>query len=854
MICKIDNAGEPQTERGACSLADPAAVQAIADRRRQARKHFGRLGVLQASAVAMAAALGCGELHAQQTLPTIEVGARTVRRIAPVAHTAPIAHVTPSPVVHAPPLVRLTPPPVVRVTPPPIARLAPAPAPVERPPQFLAPGLQLGRGPTGVVGYVAAGTSTATKTNTPILRIPQSITILTKQQLEDRGSQSIAQALTYVPGVTVAQGEGNRDQITIRGQNTTADFFTDGVRDDAEYFRDLYNIQAVEVLKGPSALTFGRGGGGGVVNRVTKKADGETIRAAQISTGSFGRKRVTLDVGQAVSDTVAVRLNALYEQSYGFRNFFELERYGINPTLTWKPSDKSYVTLSYEHFRDRRTNDRGVPSIGGLVFGGAPVMPGYPSPAPRHAFFGGGNPSVSDVNYSKVDLNRAALTIDHTTDFGLNIHNQTVYADYQKRYQNTFPDRALGLATVLLNPVAPPTTTPLSDVRLDGYVNSNPRQNIINQTDLTYRFEMTPEIRHTLLAGAEVGHQSSSSDRNLSRWNNPFTGPRQITTPFWFPTVYNPVFFTNPNFRRHTDLDLASGYVQDQIEITKYVDVIAGVRFDSFDLKFRGVESSDFIFRELRRVDNKWSPRFGLVVKPFEQLSLYGSYSRSFLPAAGDQFNLITPSVANLAPQGFENFEAGFKAQILPNLLFTGALYQLNRSNQALATTATTATLADTQTKGGEIGLVGYVTDQWQVSLGYGHQSAHVVKSDPIATTRTPFATNVGKINPSVPRDTFSFWNKYDVSSCLGAGPGVLGVGAGVVYSSKFFPALDNFVVVPGYARVDGAVFLKLTDNISGQVNIENVLGAHYFASAHNNNNISPGAPRSAFVTVNAKF
>ena len=164
-----------------------------------------------------------------------------------------------------------------------------------------------GRGPTGIQGYVATGTSTATKTNTPIMDIPQSITILTKQQLQDRGSVSLGQALTYVPGVTVAQGEGNRDQITIRGQDTSADFFTDGVRDDAQYYRDLYNVSAVEVLKGPSALIFGRGGGGGVVNRVTKKADGQTIRELSFSTGSWGRKRTTLDLGQAISDTVAVR-------------------------------------------------------------------------------------------------------------------------------------------------------------------------------------------------------------------------------------------------------------------------------------------------------------------------------------------------------------------------------------------------------------------------------------------------------------------------------------------------------------------------------------------------------------------
>ncbi len=696
-------------------------------------------------------------------------------------------------------------------------------------------GESFGRGPIGVQGYVATGTSTATKTATSIMDIPQSVTIVTKQQMQDRGSVSLGQALTYVPGVTVAQGEGNRDQITIRGQDTSADFFTDGVRDDAQYYRDLYNISAVEVLKGPSALIFGRGGGGGVVNRVTKKADGETIRELGFSTGSWGRKRATLDLGQAVSDTVALRLNALYEQSYGFRNFFDLERYGVNPTLTWRPEEKTYITLSYEHFRDHRTADRGVPSIGGLSVGGNPVIPAYPASVPINSFFG--NP---DASYSKVDLNRATLVIDHTTDFGLNIHNQTVYADYEKRYQNTFPDQPVSMATGL--------------TRIDGYVSSNPRQNVFNQTDFTYKFEMTPDIRHTLLFGAEVGNQKSGDNRDLSRWNNFFTGPQRINTPFWAPTVYNSVFFSNPNRRRHTDLDLAAGYVQDQIEITKYVDVIAGVRFDSFDLKYTGFDFGAGAFQgQLRRVDNVWSPRFGVVVKPLEQVSLYGSYSRSFLPVAGDQFNLLAPSLAGLAPQSFENFEAGFKAQILPRLFLTGALYQLNRSNQALTSTATTAVLANTRTNGGEIGLVGYLTDAWQVSLGYGHQGAYVVKSDRLA--------DIGKIVPSVPKDTFSFWNKYDLSPCLGLSPGFLGVGAGVVHNAKFYAAIDNAVLVPGYTRVDGAVFFSPGKNffgygeeLSAQVNIENLLGATYYAAAHNNNNIMPGAPRSAYVTINARY
>jgi catecholate siderophore receptor len=739
-------------------------------------------------------------------------------------------------------------------------------------------GEQIGRGPSGVVGYVARGTSTATKTNTPVLDIPQSITILTKQQLEDRGSLSIQQALTYVPGVTVTGGEGNKDAIVIRGQSTSADFFKDGVRDDAEYYRDLYNIQAVEVLKGPSALTFGRGGGGGIVNRVTKKADGETIRDIETSFGSFGRKRVTIDLGQAISDTLAVRLNALYENSYGFRNFFQLERYGVNPAITWKPRNDTFVTLSYEHFRDFRTSDRGVPSVGmgsyieGFPTGLAAHFPGYPANTPNYTFFGDANPTAKKNNYSKVDVNSVDLGFEHKTDFGLEIRNHTTYANYQKRYANTFAGE-----NVLLF-----EGPPGGQMEIEGYQHNTPRQNIFNQTDLVYRWQMTPEIKHTLLTGGEFGNQRSASERNLSCFGTPDNNfaincdgsAAVVDAPFLRPTIYNPMIYGDPRERRYTNLITASGYVQDQIELTKHIDVIAGVRFDHFDLNFRGAdyplppgadpagqateqaegEIVDSLNQTIRRVDNKWSPRLGLVLKPNDQLSFYGAYSRSFLPMSSDQFVVITPSLAALSPQGFENFEVGMKYQITPRLLLTGALYELNRSNQPITVNAFNAVAANTQTKGGELGLVGYVTDQWQMSLGYGHQAGRVVSANSAPNPADPFLIYAGKVTPNVPRDNFSFWNKYDVSSFVDARPGALGLGAGVIYNAKFYPAIDNAVVVPGYARVDAAAFWKINETFSARLNVENLLGARYFAAATNNNNIMPGAPRSAYVTLNAKF
>ena len=761
----------------------------------------------------IAAALACSNppAFAQQALPTIEVG-RTHK-------TA--AHVRAPRAAHP---------------------VSAAPAPSIEPASFVPQGQTLGGGPSGVVGYLARGTSTATKTNTPILDIPQSITILTKQQLDDRGSLSVQQALTYVPGVTVTGGEGNKDAIVIRGQSTSADFFRDGVRDDAEYYRDLYNIQAVEVLKGPTALIFGRGGGGGIVNRVTKKADGQTIREIETSFGSFGRKRVTIDFGQMISDTFAVRFNALYENSYGFRNFFQLERYGVNPAITWKPQQNTFVTLSYEHFRDWRTNDRGIPSIGmGSYFEGFPTglagsFPGYPAFTPNYTFFGNANPEAKKNNYSKVDVNWVDLNFEHKTDFGLEIRNHTVYANYQKRYANTFPGE-----NVLLF-----EGPPGGQMEIEGYLHNTPRRNVFNQTDLIYRWQMTPEIRHAFLTGAEVGNQKSASERNLSCFGTPDNNfaitcdgsASAVDAPFLAPTIFYPMIYGDARERRYTNLTLASGYVQDQIEITKHIDVIAGVRFDHFDLNFRGSdfplppganpgdqaaeeaegEIVDMLNQTIRNVTNKWSPRLGVVVKPNEDLSFYGAYSRSFLPASSDQFVVLTPSLAALSPQGFQNFEVGMKYQITPRLLLTSALYLLNRSNQPVTVNAFNAVAANTRTRGGEIGLVGYVTDQWQVSLGYGHQAGRVLSANAFPDPADPFLIYPGKVTPNVPRDTFSFWNKYDVSSLFDARPGVLGLGAGVIYNVKFYPAIDNAVVVPGYARVDAAAFWKITDTISARL------------------------------------
>ena len=320
-----------------------------------------------------------------------------------------------------------------RAATPPRQRVAAPPQPQPQPQAAAAP-TQASR--SGTVGYVTTRTTTGTKTDTPIINIPQSISVVTQQFIRDQNNQSFTETLRYVPGVIPHQGEGNRDDVVIRGQRSNADFFVNGVRDDVQYFRDTYNVQRVEVLKGPNAMIFGRGGGGGVINRVLKEADGSRVREVTVGAGQFDLGRVAVDFGDAINPNVAARFNAVYENSGSYRDFGHLERYGFNPTVTFKPTDATTIALSYEYFHDRRVTDRGIPSQGraGVANAAIPLLPYLTSPS---TFFG--NPNL---NYALVDAHIGTAVIEHDFDNGLKVKNQTRVANYDKFYQNIFPGGA----------------------------------------------------------------------------------------------------------------------------------------------------------------------------------------------------------------------------------------------------------------------------------------------------------------------------------------------------------------------------------------------------------------------------
>ncbi len=651
--------------------------------------------------------------------------------------------------------------------------------------------------------YGIKSTGTATRTETLLRNVPQAMSVVSEAQIEDQSLRSVADLLLFVPGATPGTGEANRDQLTLRGNNTTADFFVDGVRDDAQYFRDFYNLDRVEVLKGPNAMIFGRGGGGGVINRVTKRASLGNAQQLILSRDSEGGTRGTADIDLPVTGAVGVRVNSVWEKADSFRRDTELKRYGINPTVGFVAGPDTRLDLSYEYFHDRRTTDRGIPSLAGRP------LQGY-----DRTFFGD-----PDDSYSDADVQIASLAARHRFSDALALQHRTLFADYDKFYQNVFPSSAVNAATGTLT--------------LGAYNSRNDRRNLLSQTDLIWNGQLLG-IDQTLLVGFEAGRQRSRNQR----LSGTIGGGSRISLDD--PTIDRALTFARSpsDADNRTRATFAAGYVQTQLRPSDFLEIVAGLRFDRFALQ---VDDERPAVPTFARTDRLWSPRLGIVLKPAGNLSLYTSYSRSYLPQSGEQFSGLSLTTAALKPERFDNYEAGAKWEPLDGLLATAAVYQLDRTNtQARDANDRVVLTGATRTRGLELGLERSLTARWQVSAGYALQDSQITE----ATT----ACATGDCDtPLVPRHSASLWTKYQFSKPLALGLGVLA-------RSRSYASLSNLVELPGYARVDGAVYYKLAPGIEAQLNVENLFDRDYFPTAHNDNNIAPGAPRTARLTLRADF
>lgn len=667
-----------------------------------------------------------------------------------------------------------------------------------------------------VKGYNAKKSRTATKTETDLKDTPQSISVVTQDVIKDQSIQSISEAVRYVPGVTASQGEGNRDAINFRGAGvTTGDFYQDGVRDDIQTYRDLYNTDRIEVLRGSNAMIFGRGGSGGVINRVSKEAGWDPVRELSMSYGAYNQKRATIDIGNAINEVAAFRLNAVYEDSDSYRDGVNLERYGLTPTITIKPSDATKIVLSAEYFKDDRIGDRGMPSTG-TGFKNRPYNIGDHS-----TFFGSARLSPNETETTAFNA-----MIEHAFDNGVTVRNRTRYADYDKYYQNVY---ASGSVTN-------------GRVALGAYRDDTERQNLINQTDITYNLK-AGGLEHRLLAGVELGRQDTDNTRR---------SPGASDSLGVSVSAENPVFTGNLNLNTlrtnlRSEATNTAFYVQDQIILSPKWEMVLGLRHDKFDVDLTNFNGTTPAARNLSATDNKLSPRAGLIFKPLENLSLYASYSQSFVPRAGDQLTSLTVSSASLTPEKFTNHEVGAKFDLNPDLSLTAAVYQLKRENIAVTNpniNGQSILIDGQETKGAEFGVTGKVTGKWSVFGGYAFQDAEITKN------QVSERISSGAALAQTPRHTFSLWNRYDFTDTWGAAIGV--ISRADMYAAV--PTATSSTILPGYTRVDAAVYGKLDKNLRLQLNLENLTNKEYALSAHNNNNIVPGSPLTARATLIYNF
>jgi catecholate siderophore receptor len=427
----------------------------------------------------------------------------------------------------------------------------------------------------------------------------------------------------------------------------------------------------------------------------------------------------------------------------------------------------------------------------------------------RDRFFG-----VPGVNRTTLEASIVKLRLDGALADNVQVSATVLHGDYEKLYSNVFPSGA--------------ATGQTGTVPLAAYVDPTDRQNLLIQGSLVW--EITAGgMDHKVLFGLEYGDQESANQRR----NGVLSSPNLDLANPVFPGVTFPVL----NRDTVSNVESVSAYVQDQISLGEQFQIVAGLRYDRFDIS--GVDRQPNPDRPFARVDDKLSPRLGLIYKPQPSVSIYGSYSQSFLPRSGDQFLTLPTNQPNLEPEEFTNHELGAKWDIRPDLNVTATVFRLDRTNTTTPNPSlpTENIIIETRTEGLELSLTGRVRSNWQVSGGYSWLDARLQGNDSVRLAQTP-------------KQQFSLWNRYDLSRQLG-------FGLGVIHQSSQFAAIRTSAAttrLPAFARVDAAIYYRVSDSVQLQLNIENLLDTAYFSDAHNNFNISTGAPLNARLTLTSRF
>lgn len=646
--------------------------------------------------------------------------------------------------------------------------------------------------------------STATKGLMQLKDVPQIVNVVPKQVLREQTVTSMQGALQNVAGLSFSVGDGQRDQVMIRGFSAITDNYVDGIRDDALYFRDMSNVERIEVLKGPASVLYGRGSAGGLVNKINKKPMDESLREVSLIGGTTGQRRAEVDVNEKVAENVKVRLTGAVEDSDGYRDQAFLKRQAIAPSLQWDISDKTKLLIQADYLHDDRLADQGFPTD--------PIT-GKPVKTNPKTFYGALNgKEVGDVD---TEISSQTISLDHEFNDNLKYHGAVRHYNYSLDRQYSVDSHPADKSQITLT----------QNKRLRN------EDGVYVQQELSSLFN-TGFLKHNTLIGAEYSKQH----KDELVWSK----ARQITNIFnpelenWAPLDTRVAAETN-NSNTFENYGI---YLQDLMTVTDQLKVLVGLRYDNLSQDRNNKVKSQI----LNRTDNTYSPRIGVVYQPVSNISLYTSYNRSFQPLA-DSFVLYKNS-DDLSPTKTENIEVGAKWDVSDQLNVTLALFEMSQTNiqnqDPNDPKGLSAILAGEQkTKGVELSVAGQLTDQLSVLAGYSYMDGKIEKSA-IGLT--------GNRSALTPNNTVNLWLKYQMNDHWYAAVGGRG-------ESSRFSAPDNKNVLPGYAVVNAALGYQ-SERYDVNFNLNNLFDRDYFVSGHSGANDSNmmGDPLNAQIALRYRF
>ena len=643
----------------------------------------------------------------------------------------------------------------------------------------------------------------------PILNVPQTVTIITDEDILDQGFRAIADVVRYVPGVVTTQGEGHRDALVIRGVRTTADFYQDGIRDDVQYYRSLYNVDQLEVLKGPNALLFGRGGTGGLINRVSKKAlIGETFTGLNVGLDSFGAGDFAVDGNLEVNDSVAFRLNAHSDSLANHRDQYDGQRFGINPTTTFAVDSATMMDLSFEYLDHERYIDRGIPTANG---------------APVDALNGITYGTDGNIHTTEASILRGSLVHNYSDSGKINL---TVAAnDFNKMYQNLYVNGFDG-----------------TNVELKGY------NDVTLRETTTISFSNVNEFdRGTLTVGLDILDTENQNTRFNSYFDNQNSASSGVANSFLATNTSFQIdkdgnrtaldYTSDIKTKADTDLEVTSLYLSGNIDLSDQWIMVLGARYEQVDTSIKkytvasGRSALTTGSATTSRDDSNVSPRLGVIYKPQNNMSLYLSYSESFIPKSGEQYKSWGSNAA-FDPDVYENTELGFKYDMESGISLAVSYFD-QQTVKGQEDGVGGSEVIGMEIDGFEIGIAGQINEQNSINFG-------LTSVDATASAGT------GKVK-EVPELTWSLWYTHQAND-------LFGLSFGAIYQDEQIIKSEGGPLLPDFTRIDMAMTLTPTETDTVRINIENLGDETYYPHSHSTHQVSVGESQNVRISYQKSF